>query len=553
MLQSDSTQSRMMIFRWRILIRITLAALFLGILSGCDSKVSDLLPPTPAIAQPIMEATSVPTPMAAPFEFRVRPSDGMQMVFIPGGSFQMGSSEAEIVDAMDLCREHYQICNRWYYERESPAHTVMLIDFWLDRTEVSNAQYRLCVEAGVCPAPVICDKGEPTYADPVKADHPVACVSWEAAQDYCHWAGARLPTEAEWEYAFRGANGSIFPWGNVFDGSWLNYCDQNCSQAHADERFDDGFSQTAPVGSFLHDASWSGVLDMSGNVAEWVADWYGDYSPQAVSNPLGPSSGSERVLKGCSWFFHPAYCRAATRGSVSPSIRRDYFGFRCAAPLDAGEEEEIGMMTPTIEDPMENLPTIDVPVANSPSIDGRLQAGEWDNATVATFADGSELFLMYAQGYLYLGLRASTPGMIVGNIFVQRGNEIAILHSSAALGTAVYQQGEGIWHQVRNFEWRCRSIDDSPSAQAERATFLQKEGWLAANSFMGTPNELEYQIAVKEGSLRLAVNFIRADVPNVKVPWPKDLADDCILPTPGGLPVDLRFSPDEWATIVIPS
>ncbi len=549
-LHPNPKKTSVTITHWRILVCISLVALSLGLLPGCSSPVEDLLTLTPE--KPSTDGQGTSTSEAAPFEDRIRSIDGMQMIFIPGGSFQMGSTDTEIQDALTLCREHYHTCNQWYYAREGPAHTVSLADFWLDQTEVSNSQFRLCVEAGVCPEPVVCDKGKPTYADPEKADHPVVCVSWDEAQAYCNWTGSRLPTEAEWEYAFRGADGSIFPWGNIFEGNWLNYCDRNCDQSYADERFDDGFSKTAPVGSFLLDATWSGVLDMSGNVSEWVADWYGDYSPEAVSNPLGPTSGSERVLKSCSWFFHPAYCRAATRGSASPGIRMDYLGFRCAKSMNAGEGEEVGLVPTTIDNQPGNPPKINVSVANPPNIDGTLSEGEWNGAAVETFADGSQLYLMVAEGYLYLGLRASTPGMIVGNIFIQRGNEIAILHSSAALGTAVYQQGEDAWHQVRNFEWRCRSIDDSASAQAERATFLQEEGWLAANSRMGTPNELEYQITVTEAALRLAVNFIRADTPNVKVPWPNGLADDCTLPTPGGLPVDLHFSPDEWATIVIP-
>ena len=89
--------------------------------------------------------------------------DEMRMVFVPGGIFQMGITETEIEDAIDLCQQHYPICNRWYYERESPAHSVTLDNFWIDQTEISNAQYRLCVDAGICNEPTICKKGEPTF------------------------------------------------------------------------------------------------------------------------------------------------------------------------------------------------------------------------------------------------------------------------------------------------------------------------------------------------------------------------------------------------------
>ncbi len=186
---------------------------------------------------------------------------------------------------------------------------------------------------------------------------------------------------------------------------------------------------------------------------------------------------------------------------------------------------------------------------SSPTLDGTLSPGEWDNATVETFADGSELLLMHADGYLYLGIRVNIPGMIVGNIFVNRGDEITILHSSAALGTAAYQKGEDNWQQIQNFTWQCRDTSDSDAAKAERDAFLQQEGWVAANSRMGTPEELEYRIEMAEDTLRLAMNFIRASNQNKKIPWPPDLEDDCIKPTPGGLPPEMQFSPELWGMI----
>jgi formylglycine-generating enzyme required for sulfatase activity len=256
------------------------------------------------------------------------------LVFVPGGTFQMGSTETEIEDAIYLCNQHYSPCNRWYYMRENPQHPVTLDSFWFDQTEVTNAQYRRCVENGMCSAPLECKKGQPTYLIAEQSDHPVVCINWDEAQAYCHWVGGRLPTEAEWEYAFRGENGFIFPWGNEFDGHNLNYCDENCDQLHADERFDDAHAQTAPVAGFPEDVSWSGVFDLGGNVSEWVADWFGDFSSDWLSNPLGPAQGSDKMVKGCSWFFNPAYCRGAARPSVDPNTRFDYLGFRCAVSLE---------------------------------------------------------------------------------------------------------------------------------------------------------------------------------------------------------------------------
>jgi hypothetical protein len=202
--------------------------------------------------------------------------------------------------------------------------------------------------------------------------------------------------------------------------------------------------------------------------------------------------------------------------------------------------------TPTTEES-----TISVAQGKPLAIDGTMSPGEWDGAAVETFSDGSELFLMYSGDYLYLAIRASIPEMIVGNVFINRGDEISILHASAALGTALYRKGVNDWQQEQDFAWCCIKTDQSAVAQAEREAFLQEEHWVAANARMGTPNELEYQIEVADEILRLAVTYIKASNPNVKIPWPLDLEDDCITPTPGGLPGQLNFSPDEWAVIRI--
>jgi len=208
-----------------------------------------------------------------------RPTDGMVMVYVPAGEFLMGSSNADSQAQDD----------------EKPQHTVYLDAYWIDRTEVTNAQYRRCMEAGACQEPGCW--GEEDFNAP---DRPAVCIIWDDVQAYAAWAGGRLPTEAEWEKAARGTDGRIYPWGNEFDASRLNYCDRNCVQDWKDTSADDGYVETAPVGSYPSGASPYGSLDMAGNVWEWVTDWYdeGYYARPAVRNPQGPDAGDYRVLRG---------------------------------------------------------------------------------------------------------------------------------------------------------------------------------------------------------------------------------------------------------------
>ncbi|MGC9025362.1 MAG: formylglycine-generating enzyme family protein, partial [Chloroflexia bacterium] len=263
-------------------------------------------PPTPAVA--ILPTYTVPpspippTPQSDIGSTRTRAADGMVMVYVPAGEFLMGSSDADPMADSD----------------GKPQHTVYLDAYWIDRTEVTNAQYRRCVEAGACSAP-----GCWGDSNLNGAEQPVVCVDWHQAQAYCAWAGGRLPTEAEWEKAARGTDGRIYPWGDAFDGSRLN-CDE--------DRCGDGWPYAAPVVSFPRGASPYGALDMAGNVWEWVSDWYdgGYYAGSPSRNPSGPASGDIKVLRGGSWYIdNPASLRAANRVGDDPDLRVDGIGFRC--------------------------------------------------------------------------------------------------------------------------------------------------------------------------------------------------------------------------------
>jgi formylglycine-generating enzyme required for sulfatase activity len=259
------------------------------------------------------------------------------MVRVPAGTFQMGSPEG--VGDGD----------------EHPPHAVTLPAYCIDRTEVTVAAYAACVAAKECAAAPLTVQWSGYSEEDVKrwsrfcnradrTNHPINCVDWNQAAAYCKWAGKRLPTEAEWEYAARhdpktGKNHD-YPWGNeVPSAKRLNACDSECvAMGKRDLKLDwkamydarDGWETTAPVGTFPDGASPVGALDMAGNVWEWTADWYGSYSGAAVTNPQGAKTGTYRVSRGGSWRSDDAaWVRAAVRDRNGPSYRNNTVGFRC--------------------------------------------------------------------------------------------------------------------------------------------------------------------------------------------------------------------------------
>lgn len=235
----------------------------------------------------------------------------VKMVFVPAGEFSMGS---ETGDA-----------------DESPVHSVYLVAFYIDMFEVTNAQYRLCVDAGACSPPVKTGSftRDSYYENPAFDDFPVMYVNWDMAQGYCAWRGMGLPSEAQWEKAARGSDGRTYPWGEGIDCQRANYYRQ------AGTDFIACVGDTARVGSYESGQSPYGAYDLTGNVWEWVADWYDAsyYRNSPSSNPPGPDTGRARVVRGGAWQFSDFSVRAARRYWFNPSNALENVGFRCARPV----------------------------------------------------------------------------------------------------------------------------------------------------------------------------------------------------------------------------
>ena len=246
--------------------------------------------------------------------------DGMRLLFVPSGMFVMGISLEESV----------------LQPAESPQHDVYLDSYWIDATEVSNRQYRLCVRDGICGVPLAKSTlyRSDYYSDPRYDDYPVVWVTWGQAQRYCEWAGRRLPTEAEWEKAARGADERVFPWGGTsLTADNANSCDAHCAGEN-DSSLSDGFIDTAPVVSFVTGASPYGALNMAGNVAEWVHDEYDPtyYARSPVVNPTGPDHDfGDKVFRGGSWWNPERYLRTTSRlHEGGPYFAAGFVGLRCA-------------------------------------------------------------------------------------------------------------------------------------------------------------------------------------------------------------------------------
>ncbi len=254
---------------------------------------------------------ATPDPTPDPDPVNVDAPQGVRggpMVPVPAGYFLMGADDQ--------------------HDDEKPRRSVYLDAYWIDTYEVTVAQYKECVSAGVCEPPkkVHSDSSYYNYGASGRDKHPINGVDWVQSQAYCQWAGKGLPTEVQWGKAARGTEGWTYPWSEASPG---------CNYAVMDKGGDDGDGcgrdSTWPVGSKPAGKSPYGAYDMAGNVWEWTADWYDSsyYSSAPKRNPKGPKSGSDRVGRGGSWGNGGGFLRASNRYYGTPASAVSRLGFRC--------------------------------------------------------------------------------------------------------------------------------------------------------------------------------------------------------------------------------
>lgn len=319
-------------------------------ISSTATTIADIVPsvtktneptntPEPTSTIPIPTITASPEPTATPEpelgSKKIREKDKMVMVFVPEGPFIMGSNKEKPV--------------------EKPEQSVTLDAYWIDQTEVTNDMFQAFVQtsgyktvaeddgwsfvtstkSNAFSQSTGADWKHPQGPDSSLVDlgnHPVVHINWDDANAYCEWSGGRLPTEAEWEKAARGTDGRTYPWGNeVPDGTRMNFADSHFPEGA--KGVDDGYRFTSPVGTYPEGASPFGVMDMAGNVDEWVAGTF-DVYPGGDKNASADFGKDFHILRGGSWSSAAIYTRSSFRYGDKPfmKIKRHMSidGFRCA-------------------------------------------------------------------------------------------------------------------------------------------------------------------------------------------------------------------------------
>jgi formylglycine-generating enzyme required for sulfatase activity/tRNA A-37 threonylcarbamoyl transferase component Bud32 len=303
-------------------IEVPITQTAMDILVITEPPILTEVPVSPPAIEPLVTEQSVTG------QTSIDTRDHAEIVYIPKVTFQMGLTEAQAANLRTRCED----CDA-QLNASQPRHAVRIDDYWIYKTEVSNFMYQQCVQDGVCSQLSVNESDVNTdrkkyHTDPKYSNYPVSHVTWEMAEGYCNWAGGSLPTEAQWEYAARGPKGYLYPWGNQLpEPSLANVADF--------------LPDTEPVDSYPSGASYFGLLNMTGNVWEWVYDWYqGNYYSTNTNwvNPTGPSSGDikdgrlVRSGRGGNYWISQVSSSVALRDW-------DYFdrvgsavGFRCVMP-----------------------------------------------------------------------------------------------------------------------------------------------------------------------------------------------------------------------------
>lgn len=288
---------------FKVIFVVLLACISLNIVWAADA---------PATTQ----ATQLPT-------VKVNPKDGAEIILIPAGEFLMGTSEEQLAAVFKA----YPTMQREWFLDELPQRKVVLDAYYIYKTEVTVAQYRK-----FCMATKHAMPKEPPWK--WQDNQPIVYVSWNDAKAYADWAGASLPTEAQWEKAARGTDGRVYPWGNTWDAT-------KCVNKVNAYGVNGDLIGPHPVASYKSGASPYGIQDMAGNTCEWCADWYGKdyYKTAPLKNPTGPNTGENRILRGGSWNNNgPVDYRSACRDSNVPDGGGGAdAGFRCVVLISPAQ------------------------------------------------------------------------------------------------------------------------------------------------------------------------------------------------------------------------